>query len=117
MASWFYSMMRLLRLQKPLKATIHQQKFVDLTLNPAAKEAIKDVENLKFWKCLYILLRAVYPALRTLRYCDCSTPMMDKIYYLSHRTTEAIKKSQEFLDDEALFGEFKMDRTLSLVDV
>ena len=117
MASWFYSMMRLLRLQKPLKATIHQQKFVDLTLNPAAKEAIKDIENLKFWKCLYILLRAVYPALRTLRYCDCSTPMMDKIYYLSHRTTEAIKKSQEFLDDEALFGEFKMDRTLSLVGV
>jgi hypothetical protein len=29
MASWFYGMMRLLRLKQPLKATIHQQQFRD----------------------------------------------------------------------------------------
>jgi hypothetical protein len=51
------------------------------------------------------VLRAVFPALRLLRYFDKSTPAMDKIYYLSHRTTIALEKSEEFLNDEALFGE------------
>jgi hypothetical protein len=32
MALWFYTMMRLIRLRQPLKATIHQQKFLDLPL-------------------------------------------------------------------------------------
>jgi hypothetical protein len=29
MALWFYAMMCLIRLQQPLMATIHQQKFLD----------------------------------------------------------------------------------------
>ena len=71
-----------------------------------------DVENEKFWKGLYILLRAVFPALRALRYCDSNTPVMDKIYFLSHRTTTAIAQSKEFLDNEDLFGEFRVDNML-----
>ena len=104
MASWFYGMMRLLRLKQPLKATIHQQQFRDLTLNGSAKAAVHDIEDDKFWKCLYVLLRAVYPALRALRYCDSNSPVMDKIYFLSHRTTEAIKQSQDFFNEVGLFS-------------
>lgn len=104
MASWFYGMMRLLRLKQPLKATIHQQQFRDLTLNVSAKAAVHDIEDEKFWKCLYVLLRAVYPALRALRYCDSNSPVMDKIYFLSHRTTEAIKQSQECFNEVGLFS-------------
>ncbi len=37
---------------------------------------------------------------------------MDKIYYLSHRTTVAIGKSQDDLNDERLFGSLKTDRNL-----
>jgi len=48
-------------------ATIHQQKFVDLTLNETVAMAVQDVENPDFWKCLYIILRAVFPALCLLR--------------------------------------------------
>ena len=33
MALWFYAMMCLLRLRQALMATIHQQKFTDLSLN------------------------------------------------------------------------------------
>jgi hypothetical protein len=37
---------------------------------------------------------------------------MDKLYYLSHRTTVAIEKSQDDLNDESLFGSLKTDRNL-----
>ncbi len=80
-ASWFYAMMRLLRLKEPLKSTIHQQKF------PSARAAVKDIGDEKLWKCMYILLHSVYPALRALRYCDSSKPSMDKIFFLSQDNT------------------------------
>jgi hypothetical protein len=112
-ASWFYAMIRLLRLKEPLKSTIHQQIFRDLTLNPSAKAAVNDIHDEKFWKSLYILLRSIFPALRALRYCDASKPSMDKIFFLSHRTTQAIEMSKAFLDDESLFGSIRMDHNLS----
>jgi hypothetical protein len=90
MALWFYAMMRVLRLKQALMATIHQQRFTDLTLNETVAMAVQDIENPDFWKCLYIKLRAVFPALRLLCYCDKSKPAMDKIYYLSYRTTQAL---------------------------
>ena len=37
---------------------------------------------------------------------------MDKIFFLSHRTTEAILRSQEVLNDPNLFGALKTDRNL-----
>ena len=94
MALWFYAMMRLLRLKQALMATIHQQRFTDLSLNETVAMAVQVIENKEFWKCLYIILRAVFPALRLLRYCDKSKPAMDKIYYLSYRTTQALQQSE-----------------------
>ncbi len=86
MALWFYAMMRLLRLKQALMATIHQQRFTDLQLNETVAMAVQDIENPDFWKCLYVILRAVFPALRLLRYCDKSKPAMEKINYLSYHT-------------------------------
>jgi len=74
--------------------------------------AVQDIENPDFWKCLYIILRAVFPALRLLRYCDKSKPAMDKIYYLSYRTTQALEQLESVLNDEALFGQITSDRNL-----
>ena len=84
-------MMRLIRLQQPLKATIHHQKFLDLTLTNSAKGAVQDIKEDNFWKCMHILLHAVFPVLRALRYCDSNMPCMDKLFHLSHRTTVAIE--------------------------
>jgi hypothetical protein len=99
MALWFYAMMQALRLKQLLSATIHQQKFVDLTLNNSVKAAVRDIKDEKFWKCIYMLLRAVFPALRLLRYCDKNKPAMDKIFFLSHRTTKSLKKSEQHLNN------------------
>jgi hypothetical protein len=112
MALWFYAMIRLLRLQQPLKATNHQQNFLDLTLTKSAKGAVQYINDDNFWKCMYILLCAVLPACRALRYCDSNTPCMDKIYYLSHRTTVAIENSMDDLNDERLFGSLNTDRNM-----
>jgi hypothetical protein len=78
---------RLLNLRQPLAATIHQQKFVDLNLNDSVRAAEHDIKDNKFWKCIYLLLCAVFPVLRLLCYWDKSKPAMDKLFFLSHRTT------------------------------
>ncbi len=53
MALWLYAMMRLLCLKQPLTATIHQQKFVHLNLNDSVRAAVQDINEDKFWKCIY----------------------------------------------------------------
>ncbi len=113
MALWFYALMHLLRLRQPLVGTIHQQKFVDLNLNDSVRAAVHDIKEDKFWKCIYISLCAVLPALRLLCYCDKSQPAMDKIFFLSHRTTLALGKSEEFLNDKRLFGSLRSDSNLT----
>ena len=55
MALLFYAMMHLICLQQPLKATIHQQIFLDLTLTTSARGAVQDhIKDENFWKCMYI---------------------------------------------------------------
>ena len=61
---WFYAGIRMLRLREPLLATVqHQQKIRDLKLNDTARRAVLDIKDQVFWKTLYALLRAVFPAL------------------------------------------------------
>jgi hypothetical protein len=113
MALWFCAMVRLLRLRQPLAATIHQQRFVDLNLNDSVRAAVHDIKDDKFWKCIYLLVCAVFPALGLLRYCDKSKPRMDKIFFLSHRTTRALEKLEEFLNNRSLFGFLRSDSNLT----
>jgi hypothetical protein len=113
MALWFYAMVRLLRLRQPLAATIHQQRFVDLNLNNSVRAAVHDIKNDKFWKCIYVLLCAVFSTLRLFCYCNKSKPAMDKIFFLSHWTTLALEKSEEFLNNRNLFGSLRSDSNLT----
>ena len=103
MASWFYAQLRMLRLRHTLEATITQKKFRDLTLRENEKLAVQDIMDPLFWKAIFTLLRAVYPALRCLRYCDTNTPAMDKIATLAYRTNIALERSIDSLNDEHLF--------------
>ncbi len=107
MALWFYAMVRLLRLRQPLAATILQQRFVDLNLIDSVRAAVHDIKEDKFWKCEYLLVHAVFPALRLLCYCDKSKPAIDKMFFLSHRTTLTLEKSEEFLKNRNLFGSLR----------
>jgi hypothetical protein len=113
MALWFYAMVRLLCLQQPLVATIQQQTFVDLNLNKSVRAAVHNIKDNKFWKCIYLSLRAVFPALRLRHYCDKSKPEMDKIFFLSHRSTLALEKWEDFLNNRNLFGSLRSDSNLT----
>jgi hypothetical protein len=113
MALWFYAMVCFLRLRQPLAATIHQQKFADLNPNGSVRAAVHDIKDNKFWKCVYLLLRDVFPALRLLCYYNKSKPAMDKIFFLSHRTILALEKLEEFLNNRNLFGSLRSDSNLT----
>jgi hypothetical protein len=114
MALRFYAMVCLLRFRQPLAATLHQQRFVDLTLIDSVRGAVHDIKDDKFWKCVYLLVCAVFPALRLLCYCNkIKPPAMDKIFFLSHRTTLNLKKLEEFLNNTNLFGSLRSDSNLT----
>ncbi len=55
----------------------------------------------------------MFPALRLLCYCNKSQPAVDKIFFLSHRTTLALNKSEGFLNDKSLFGSLRSDSNLT----
>ena len=103
-STYFYAMMRLVRLHDPLLATIHQAISYYLNLDDRVQSAIMDIENKTFWKALYTLLRSVYPAMRALHCCESNVLAMYKIYHLSNRTTLAIERSCEMLKNNDLFG-------------
>ena len=110
-ATWFYAMMRLLRMKDVLMSTVHAAQFKEVEKTDVVSSAIKDINDPKFFKAMYIVLRAVYPAIRVLRYCDKGEPCMDKLYYLTSRATDAINRSKEFLNDPVNF-QFEEDITL-----
>ena len=65
-----------------------------------------DIENEVFFKALYILLRAVFPAICALQFADSNKPLMDKIYFFSRRTQMALTKSVDFFNETEVFGVF-----------
>lgn len=107
--TWFYAMIRALHLERALKSTIHQVKFRELTLNETARQAVLDIENKVFFRAMYTVLRAVFPALKLMRECDANRPAMDKTIYLAHRTTVALRKSIDSLNDQEIFGQFNTE--------
>ena len=109
MATWLYAMHRVLCLQIPLRATILQVQFAELQHTSRAKTATEDQV---FWKSIYVLLRAMFPALRALHFCDSNVPCMDEIFFLSHRTSESIADYVGYLNDDDLFVGFAKDEEL-----
>jgi hypothetical protein len=102
-ATWFYALMRILRLRDALLATVHQATFKDLAKTDVIRAAVVDIKDDQLFKAMYFVLRAVFPAIRALRFCDKGEPCLDKIYYLSKRATVAFDRSKELLNDPDLF--------------
>ena len=106
-----YAMMRLLRMKDVLLSNVQSAAFKELEKTDVVRAAIFDITDPKFFKALYILLRAVFLAVRVLCYCDKGEPCMDKLYYLTYHTTDALNRSKTLLNDPEVFG-FKEDATL-----
>jgi hypothetical protein len=92
------------------------KQFHKLPKNDRICAAIFDISDQNYFKALYALLRAVFPTIRALRYCDKGEPSMDKIYYLTFRASEALKRSVDLLNDSSLFtdiGTFTLQEKMS----
>ncbi len=72
-------------------------------------EAVREIEDNKFWKRIYFLLRALFSSLKALQLCNTNFPRMDKIYYFVHRARAAVAKSVAVLNNETLFGPIAED--------
>jgi len=96
-------------MQQILKNTVNNAAFSSVPMDASVKFAMRDVEDPNYFKAMYVLCRAVFPALKLLRHCDANRPAMDKIYFLAHRTTVAIQiqRSVNALNDDDLFGKWE----------
>ncbi len=72
----------LLMLKRALKETIHGVSFVTVAKNARVVFTIEDIEVEVSWNGKFCLLRAVFPVLKALRYCDSDFPTIDKILML-----------------------------------
>jgi hypothetical protein len=68
MASWLYAMMRILHHRNVLLATLHDLNKID-----RVQGAMFDIEDPLFFKALFMLLRADFPAFHALGYSDSTT--------------------------------------------
>ncbi len=89
-----------------LKAIINNPSLENLSRNDCVAASIKEIDEV-FWKAIYCLLCAVFPALKALKYCNSKILAMDKIFFQVKRVDEALLYSQIFLEDEDLFGSMR----------
>ncbi len=95
-ATWFYAL---------YICFIKRMIFWQLILAHNAKTAlaVQDIESNQFWKAVYFLLRAMFPALRALTLCDANKPAMNEIFYFCDRDKNAFLRSSIILIDNSLF--------------
>ena len=77
--------------------------FENLKLRSFAEKAAEDIKDRNLWKIMYRLLRVLFPALWLLRLADSNRAGTDKVYYYSQKTSAAIERSVQVLDDLDLF--------------
>ncbi len=95
---------QLLHQKKAMKATIRSPAFSSVAHNSWVALSIQDIEDEIFWKAMYCLLRAVFPALKVLCNYDAINPAIDKIYYHAQSPNNAILKSALDFDYLDMFG-------------
>ncbi len=94
--------------KKGIEATIYSPALSSVAYNSRVALSIQDIEDEKFWNAIYCLLRAVFPALKALCYCDANYPAMNKISYLAIRANDAIFNLAMDFDEVDLFGPLRV---------
>ncbi len=107
-ATWFYAMHTVLHQKLALKATIQNPSFASLLRNNHVAPAIKDIDDKVFWKVIYCLLHALFPALKALMYCHSNIHAIDKIIFLVKKADGALLDSQKSLDNKNIFGSMRV---------
>ena len=74
-----------------------------MKLNSKLSKVVSYIQDKKAWESIYVLLKILFPCLRTLRLADSNKAGMDKVLYYSRMTKIYIIKSSTDLDNKELF--------------
>ena len=100
MAGYFIGMHRDLCMRKGLLATFSSAEFNTMALNSKLSKVVSYIQDNKDWESIYVLLKIIFPCLRTLCLADSSKAGMDKVFYYSRMTKISIIKSSTDLDNK-----------------
>ena len=100
MAGYFIVMHRDLRMRKALLATVSPAEFSTMTLNSKLSKVVSYIQDKKAWEIIYVLLKILFPCLRTLRLADSNKSGMDKVLYYYIMKKISIIKSSNYLDNK-----------------
>ena len=92
MAGYFIGMHIYLRMIKALLATVYSSEFRTMTLNSKLSKVVSYIQDKKSWERIYVLLKIMFPCIRTLRLVDRNKTGMDKVLYYSRMTKIFIMK-------------------------
>ena len=81
----------------------NQAQFCELPKNEHICAAILNISGQNYFKTRYVLLGAIFSTISELRYCDKGEPSIDKIYVLTFRASEALKRSLDLLYHSSVF--------------
>ena len=104
MASFFYAMVRSLRLKGDLAATVNDPNHVLLDKNQRMHKACVDVKNHDVWHALYIICALCHGPMLVLRFSDAGEPAMDQVFYWTHKTCVFIKEHEDEINKVELFA-------------
>ena len=68
MATWFYAIIRALRLKECLEATVGSQEHLELDRNDRMTKAVMDVKNPLIWKAMFVVTGLAHGPVLVLRY-------------------------------------------------
>ena len=100
MAGYFIGMHRDLRMRKALLDTVSSTELSTMTLKSKISKVVSYIQDKKAWERIYVLLKILFPCLRTLRLADTNKSGMDKVFYYSRMTNISIIKSSTDLDNK-----------------
>ena len=86
-------MHRDLLMRKALLATVSSAEFSTMTLNSKLSKVVSYIQDKKAWERIHVLLKILFPCLRTIRLADSNKSGMDKVFYYSRMTKISIIKS------------------------
>lgn len=94
-----------LRCRRALEATVYSAKWNELKHLKAfiILRAADDLKDSLFWKHIFVLLRALVPLLKLLRFADSNKPNMDKVCFYVNQAKLHLMKSKSDLMNEELF--------------
>lgn len=99
MAGYFIALHRLLRLKKALQSTQASFEWANYTFATKNKQQKASVAAIitdpVFWHEVETIVIAMFPVLKCLRLADSNAAGMDKLYYYTRRTSEALRRTRQ----------------------